>query len=614
MKTRISVLVLALFPAGSGALSAQQFEPFTRAPGVRFPAELAADAATAMPMLADLTADIRTSGEFPVLAIPALFKDSPDPAVPADTIHALLFGTEGRTVTTFYQEMSGGLLTLVGTVPDWVRTDVTVLEAAGNVEGHGWIGDAAQDHFRAALAAADPMVDFTRFDNDGPDGVPDSGDDDGYVDAVTFKFTEVAGSCGGPGFWPHRSTLRSPTGRIGVETDDMGHNGRPIRVAGYTTESVVECDGETPQGPGTMAHEFGHVLGLPDFYRAVEGIEADQRHWMIGCFGLMAAGSWGCGTESRPLGFGPTGLSPLARSILGWGTATEVADVRDTVFTLDPVQSGGRFLKVRLTDDWNEYFLIEYRPALGFDDALPAGGVLIYHVDESANIFGGAYADSYPHWLVEADGSGGLRRTLLDEGDRGVPADVFARAGAVDSLTPATTPSTALVSGEPSSVWIHSIIVRDGTARIRLTTVTALTGSPTVVPAFATALKPMEMRYRIEGGSPPYTAVSPPDGMPVAGLSIHMDGNEVVVDGAPLFGGRTIGLPLHVRDSAGDAWWISLDVIFKDASLEDDELIVPLLNPTSADADVRAYLDRSGNDNGGYDIGDLRAYLLRAGG
>lgn len=614
MRRPLIVAAFALLLVGADAAAAQEFEPFTRAPGVRFPAELAADAAAAVPVPVVPAAEIRTSGEFPVLAIPALFRDSPAPAVPADQIHAALFATTGRTVTTFYQEMSAGSLTLVGTVPDWVRTDVTVLEAAGSVDGHGWIGDHATEHFRAALAAVDSMVDFTRFDNDGPDGVPDSGDDDGYVDAVTFKFTEVAGSCGGPGFWPHRSTLRSPSGQIGVETEDVGHDGRPIRVAAYTTESVVECDGETPQGPATMAHEFGHVLGLPDFYRAVEGIEATERHWMIGCFGLMAAGSWGCGRETRVLGFGPTGLSPLSRSILGWGSATVVGEVGDTVFTLEPVQTSGEFLKVDLGDRGSEYLLIEYRPRTGFDDMLPDGGVLVYHVDEDADILGGAYAESYPYWLVEADGNGALRRTLPDDGDRGVPADVFARAGAVDSLTPVTTPGTRRVTGELSTVWIRSMTVEGGTARIRLSTVPTLTGTPVAVPTTARALSPMELRYRISGGVPPYTAIAPPDGMPVDGLTIGMDGDEVVVGGVPLLGGRTATLPLHVRDSDGEAWWAEATVEFDDASLTDDELLLPLVAPSAADGDVRAYLDRSGNQNGDYDIGDLRAYIQRGGG
>ena len=616
MRGLIAVAGLTLL--GAGAATAQEFEPLPRAPGVRFPAELAAEAAARTPALpgrialADGAATgAEVGGAIRILAIPALFEDSPEPAVAAAQVESLLFGETGRTLTTFYEQMSGGRLRVTGTVPEWVRTHVPRLDAAGSVEGHGWIGERANEHFLAALEAADPTVDFTLYDNDGPDGVPDSGDDDGYVDALTFKFTEVAGSCGGPGFWPHASALRDATGQFGVDTEDMGRNGRPIQVLRYTTESVIECDGQTPQGPATMAHEFGHTLGLPDFYRAVEGIEANQRHWMVGCFGLMAAGSWGCGSDTRVWGFGPTGMSPLSRIMLGWATVTEVGEVRDSTFILEPVQSSQQLLKVRLRGDGTEYYLIEYRPQVGFDDALPAGGVMVYHVDENANIWGGAYAPTFPYWLVEADASGALRRTLLDDGDRGVPGDVFARGAATDSLTPATVPATALASGEASTVWIHAIAVADGTAAIRLSTTTALDGVPVAVPTYVPALSRVAIRYRIQGGSPPYTAIAPPDGMPVAGLEIRMEGDEVVIDGVPLLGGRTVRLPIHVRDSAGEPWYRTVPVEFGDVDLSDDELLAPLVAPSAADQDIRTYLDRSGNADGSYDLGDLRAYLQR---
>ncbi len=598
--------------------AAQRFEPFPRAPGVRFPTKLARQAAASMPILADADGGTggaaQARGGIRILALPALFQDSPEPTVSPQQIYALLFDTAGRTLTTFYDEMSSGRLQVTGTVPDWVRTDVTVLEAAGSVDGHGWIGDGANAHFVAALEAADSMVDFTRFDNDGPDGIPDSGDDDGVVDAITFKFTEVAGSCGGPGFWPHASALQGPQGGMGVETHDIGYSGEPIRVARYTTESVVECDGTTPQGPATMAHEFGHSLGLPDFYRAAEGIEASQRHWMIGCFGLMAAGSWGCGNDLRVWGFGPTGLSPLSRLILGWSTATVVEDVRDTTFVLEPVQDGGRILKVHLTDNLAEYYLIEYRPRVSFDDQLPAGGVLVYFVNDEADIFGGAYADTDPYWLVEADGGEALRLTIPAGGDRGVAEDVFARSGVTDSLTPATRPATRTSTGESSNVWIHAMSVADGKATIRLTTTSSLAAVPVSVPGFARALRPVEIRFRILGGTPPYTAVPPADGYP-PGLAAAMDGDEVVIQGTPLIGGLAGAyVPVHVRDSAGDHWFRALTLEIGDIQLSDNEFMTPFLEPTSSNADIRAYLDNSGNANGSYDVGDLRAYVRRGGG
>ena len=596
----------------SAPADAQTFEPFTRAPDVEFPAAMAADATDDFVIVEEMAA-LRTTGDVSVLVIPALFSDSPEPAVTVDQLTTILFATAGRTLTTFYDEMSAGRLNVSGHVTDWVRTPYTVLDAAGSVDGHGWVGEYRHEHFRAALSAVDSVVDFTQFDSDGPDGIPDSGDDDGYVDAVTFKFTEVAGSCGGPGFWPHRGGLQDSTGAWGVATTDTAASGEPIRVLDYTTESVVECDGETPQGPSVMAHEFGHILGLPDFYRAVEGIESTQRYWMVGCFGLMAAGSWGCGTAVRVQGYGPSGLSPLSRQILGWDQRIDVGPVDDTVFTLRPVQTTGEFLRVPLTESWDEYLLIEYRPRLGFDDALPASGVLVYHVDATANIMGGAYASTFPYWLLEADGNLGLKRTLLDGGDRGTAADVFARDGAVDSITPATAPSTRLANGEGSSVWIRSITVDGDSARVRLSTVTALSGTLVSAPDTGYALEPFEVRYQIHGGVAPYEAVAP--GATFFGdVTASMSGDTVTVRVVPLIARYRLHIPVHVRDSDGDAWWLGHLVQLEDAAFDDDELLLPLVSPSANDADLRDYLDRSGNRNEGYDVGDLRAYVLRTGG
>ena len=43
---------------------------------------------------------------------------------------------------------------------------------------------------------------------------------------------------------------------------------------------------------GVYCHEYGHVLGLPDLYDSSDGILPEQRRWVVGCWGLMAAGSW----------------------------------------------------------------------------------------------------------------------------------------------------------------------------------------------------------------------------------------------------------------------------------------------------------------------------------
>ena len=65
------------------------------------------------------------------------------------------------------------------------------------------------EFLRDALLAADGAIDFGLYDNDGPDGIPNSGDDDGFVDVAAFIYASEAKSCGGPGIWPHRWTYES---------------------------------------------------------------------------------------------------------------------------------------------------------------------------------------------------------------------------------------------------------------------------------------------------------------------------------------------------------------------------------------------------------------------
>src|SRR2546425_13263502 len=71
-----------------------------------------------------------------------------------------------------------------------------------------------QAGFRQALARVDNQVDFGRFDNDGPDGIPNSSDDDGYVDMIMFAHATRDGACGGSSnnhIWSHRFVFVNST-------------------------------------------------------------------------------------------------------------------------------------------------------------------------------------------------------------------------------------------------------------------------------------------------------------------------------------------------------------------------------------------------------------------
>ena len=235
------------------------------------------------------------SGTHRLIVLPALFSDSGEPHITRDMIQASLFdGPAPRgTVTEAFTEMSRGALTVLGDVLPWVRTSRPMLEVVGTSNGLGSDSDLGP-YFVEALQLVDPTTDFGLYDNDGPDNVPNSGDDDGFVDAMTFEFLEIAGSCGGPSIWPHRSGISPRNGGEPFTTDDARPGGGFVRIDGYIVQSTSDCTGVEVQIANTIAHEFGHVLGLPDYYHPTASGGPVGRRWILGCWELMAAGAWGC--------------------------------------------------------------------------------------------------------------------------------------------------------------------------------------------------------------------------------------------------------------------------------------------------------------------------------
>jgi len=417
------------------------------------------------------------SGELPVLLIQGLFADSPEPHISHQDLQRALFDgpSPNGTLSEYYHDVSGGKLRLYGEALPWVRSSLTMGQVVGTSFGLGEEAMTGAYLFELA-AAADEEVDYGRFDNDGSDGISNSGDDDGFVDAVAFEFLEVSASCGGPSIWPHRSRLEFWNEGQPYVTNDPRTGGGWIRVNDYTVQSATDCGGVRVQTATTIAHELGHVLGLPDLYDRSRGILPEERRWVVGCWSLMAAGSWGCGTQDRIDWLKPTHMGAWEKERLGWlGNVEMVGSLLEGEFTLDPVQSGERVLKIPLESgpfsSRTEYLLLEYRTREGFDQNLPSEGVLIYHVDPKVG--GNQPCDTcsqvYEVELLEADGNDSLKRTFQQGGNRGEAGDAWGLSPPY-RLSSRTNPSACLTSGAPSPVTVYGIELVDGRARITLST------------------------------------------------------------------------------------------------------------------------------------------------
>jgi immune inhibitor A len=445
------------------------------------------------------------SGTLPVVVIPALFANSQESHISSAQMQQVLFDgpAEYGTLSEFYEEVSGGRLSVVGHVVPWARTSLTMEEV---VAGSYGLGDGARtgEYLLEALDSADVLIDFGIFDNDGPDGTPNSGDDDGRVDAVAFQFLEIGASCGGPSIWPHRSWIGGWTADGSpYSTNDSQPGGEPIVVSDYIVQGATDCGGIEAQTATTIAHELGHVLGLPDLYDRSRGVEPEFRHWVVGCWSLMAAGSWGCGADDRVSWVRPTHMGAWEKIQLGW--LSEVEEVQPAIireYTLTPVLSSEHVLRVPLEDgdlaDTNEYLLLEYRVKDGFDADIPASGVLIYHVDPTMP--NNQLLWHEPHWykvsLLEADGNSSLQRNFAGGGNRGEAGDVWGASGS-GPISYSTTPSSRLNSGAASPVTIHEIILVNGEAHITMST--AVVANASLVNVFlgttATPLSTQEQEY-----------------------------------------------------------------------------------------------------------------------
>ena len=212
---------------------------------------------------------------------------------------------------------------------------------------------------KAAVTAADPLVNFQDYDRDG----------DGVIDMVYLIYAGVGSNIEGNNdglIWPYASYF------WGVGKKDNVSFGRyacSTELTGSEQNNVID-------GIGTICHEFSHVLGLPDFYDTdYEQSGGESNHpneWSI-----MAGGSY------ENTGRTPVGYSLYERYSVGFCDEPEVIDA-EGAYTLDPLYMEGKGFRINSPVN-NEFFLFENRQknAFKWDAYLPGSGMLVHRVDKT---------------------------------------------------------------------------------------------------------------------------------------------------------------------------------------------------------------------------------------
>ncbi len=221
-----------------------------------------------------------------------------------------------------------------------------------------------------SIANASYGVDFTKYDNDS----------DGEVDFVYLIYAGKGEADGGADntIWPHNWNLESA-----YYYDNCTYAQNARRFDGKYINNYA-CSGELSgagarTGIGTIAHEFGHVIGLPDLYDIDYGQNYEDEA-TPGAWHIMDGGSYNNDGKTPP------NYTIYDKYFLGWKTPINPGATAQNLSLIANGQSGYQGYQIAssnslldATSTTTAYY-IENRQQSGWDKYLPGHGLVIWKI------------------------------------------------------------------------------------------------------------------------------------------------------------------------------------------------------------------------------------------
>ena len=267
----------------------------------------------------------------------------------------------------------------------------------------------------ACTLASNAGIDFAQYDTDN----------DGIVDNIFIYYAGFNEAEGGPAnsVWPHRWQLAD---------NSTVFNGKVISDYACTSE-LKGSSGSNMCGIGTFCHEFGHVLGLPDYYDTNNGTQHTLSTWNIMDYGPYLNG-----------GRTPPAYSAFDRFYLNWLVPVELKKAANV--TLEALPTSNKAYIVTQNGNHNlignnpnpvEFFTLENRQKTGWDTYLPGHGLLITHIFYNRAAWAANTVNNIATAMgvdiVEADGIARSETTQIDTSD---PGDPFPGTSNVTAYSP----------------------------------------------------------------------------------------------------------------------------------------------------------------------------------
>ncbi|MBQ7195368.1 MAG: M6 family metalloprotease domain-containing protein [Bacteroidales bacterium] len=234
-------------------------------------------------------------------------------------------------------------------------------------QGYKYYGEDDEDGYdlhpdelvKEACRLADPDVDFSKYD---------------HIFVIYAGGNTADGSADDDHIWPHMSNI------------SLTLDGRRFTEYAMSSELIRSNSGGTQLSTiGTFCHEYSHTLGLPDFYDTDGDDSGGTSKGLWYKLELMDGGNYNNDGRTPPhysaVDYATLGLGEQKPLEIGTRLKLEPIDKSHTYYYLNSANEG-------------EFYLFEVRNNTGWDTYIGGRGMLIYHIDISANDSGySAYLD-----------------------------------------------------------------------------------------------------------------------------------------------------------------------------------------------------------------------------
>ena len=230
--------------------------------------------------------------------------------------------------------------------------------------------------------------------------------------------------------WPHQSDISHKNVRLDG-----------VLVGSYAcTPEYRGRDTKIRCGVGTFCHEFGHVIGQPDFY------DTKYNYYSISDWDVMCSGSHNNDGNTPPT------FSAYERMYEGWLIPKQLELPGRYSLSVVPFKTEAYLIAAEphnlsgKNPNPSEFFLLENRNSNNvWDTYLPGHGMLVWHIDYSSTAWTSNSPNNGPtimrYHLEEANGVGWKKRM---NGEKGRASDPYPGTNEVTSFLPTLHNGTQL--------------------------------------------------------------------------------------------------------------------------------------------------------------------------